>query len=232
MSRRALGILCLAGVVLIWVVSAETIQFIFRKEDFRAPFFLTYFNTSLFALYLLGFLFRPAWWGEREPPAFLFWFRWLRRPASTLNESLTQDALGEGEEAVAQFSLWQVVKIAFWFCPLWFGANYLYNLSLTLTSASSSTILSSSSSLFTLALGLLLKVERGSIWKLIGVLLTVLGVVLVSLMDTGRAQEHAYWVGDVVAVLGALVYAGYAVYLKVIVLVVCCCCAFFLLRLL
>jgi solute carrier family 35 protein F5 len=217
MSRRALGLLCLAGVVVIWVVSAETIQFIFRNEKFRAPFFLTYFNTSLFSLYLLGFLFRPAWWGEGGPPRWLFWLRW-----SCFNSSSSSPAVVEEDRehvlqhtvTVERFTLRRVFFVAFWFCPLWFGANYFYNLSLTLTSASSSSILSSSSSLFTLGLGLLLRVETGSIWKLAGVLLTVGGVVLVSLVDTSDAA-NASWVGDVVALLGAIAYACYAVYLKV-----------------
>ncbi len=212
--------------MLIWVVSAETIQFIFRNEHFRAPFFLTYFNTSLFALYLLGFLFRPLWWGERGPPRVLFWLHWSCCSRAEHTTKDNEDQQDEDEKTnmssssdtaldFERFSVWKVVQIAFWFCPLWFGANYFYNLSLTLTSASSSSILSSTSSLFTLGLGLLMRVEKGSIWKLAGVLLTLAGVTLVSLVDTGSPVAESSWVGDVIALLGAFAYACYAVYLKV-----------------
>lgn len=36
-------------------------QYIFSKENFDKPFFLTYLNASCFSFYLLGFLVRPSW---------------------------------------------------------------------------------------------------------------------------------------------------------------------------
>jgi solute carrier family 35 protein F5 len=226
LSRRALGLLCLAGVILIWVVSAETIQFIFRAEAFSSPFFLTYFNTGLFALYLFGFLFRPQWWGEAGPPRWMVWLR--RSPLATSSDasaeallngaSSNKDHEGDGETAALpeRFTLRQVLLVALGFCPLWFSANYFYNLSLTLTSASSATILSSTSSLFTFCLGWVMRVEQPSLWKGAGVLLTLGGVVLVSLTDTSSASSSRENVaGDLVALVGAACYACYAVYLKV-----------------
>lgn len=45
------------------------------------------------------------------------------------------------------------------FCPLWFFANYFFNLSLGQTTVSSTTILSSSSGVFTLCLSILILKE-------------------------------------------------------------------------
>jgi hypothetical protein len=42
--------------IVIWVASSQLMQYIFDEENFSKPFFLTYFNTSLFTLYLFGFL--------------------------------------------------------------------------------------------------------------------------------------------------------------------------------
>ena len=62
--RYGIGICFLLATVVIWVLSGELIKYIYSEDDgldFHAPFFLTYFNTSLFMIYLLGFLFLPQW---------------------------------------------------------------------------------------------------------------------------------------------------------------------------
>ena len=224
LSRRALGALCLLGVVGIWVASAELIQFIFHDEQFDAPFFLTYFNTSLFGLYLGGFLVCPSWWRDMGgPPRLFFWLRLCQtRQRRLADAEAAEAALDDGLDVeliplaakkkdidaadpddhdhdnggrhgsgpVQPLSLAAVVLIALGFCPLWFGANYFYNQSLSMSKgASSATILSSTSSLFTFCLGVALKVEVKSGWKLAGVLIALLGVILVSLVDfTGSGR--------------------------------------------
>lgn len=253
-----LGLLCLVGVVVIWVVSGELIEFIFVAQSFSSPFFLTYFNTSLFSLYLLGFLFRPAWWAPHAPPRWFFWMCCKVRhhvdatdlpPGATVSTTTTlleaqavikkkeaeeekdrddhdddDDDDNNGKSAVSHpemYSLRKVMLIALGFCPLWFGANYLYNLSLSHTSVASATILSSTSSLFTFCLAFLLKVEKATLVKLVGILLTLGGVVLVSLVDTGNASSSSTSssgssiLGDAMALAGAIAYAGYAIYLRV-----------------
>lgn len=59
--QHAAGLACLAAVVVIWVTSSEVIQFIFDNINFSKPFFLTFYSTSLFSLYLFGFLLFPSW---------------------------------------------------------------------------------------------------------------------------------------------------------------------------
>lgn len=62
-SKYGLGIILLLCVTVIWVASSEWIQFIFGALQFNKPFFLTYFNTSGFALWNLGYLCLPEWRG-------------------------------------------------------------------------------------------------------------------------------------------------------------------------
>ncbi|KAJ9077665.1 hypothetical protein DSO57_1014478 [Entomophthora muscae] len=52
-KRYAFGILLLLGVVFLWVGSSFLIDNIFAKQKFDKPFFLTYFNTGTFSLFLL-----------------------------------------------------------------------------------------------------------------------------------------------------------------------------------
>ncbi|CAG9820957.1 unnamed protein product [Phaedon cochleariae] len=60
-QRLVLGCLILILVDVIWVSSSELTKFIYNNETFEKPFFCTYIKTSMFTLYLLGFLFWPQW---------------------------------------------------------------------------------------------------------------------------------------------------------------------------
>lgn len=70
-----------------------------------------------------------------------------------------------------KLSTTETIKLSFAFCILWFCANYTTNASLAYTTVGSSTILSSTSGLFTLAIGALFHVERFSIVRVIAVCL-------------------------------------------------------------
>ncbi|XP_048576773.1 solute carrier family 35 member F5 isoform X2 [Nematostella vectensis] len=59
--RLALGVMVLLLVNIIWVASAELSDYIFHTEGFNKPFFTTYFKTSAFVVYLLGFVFYHPW---------------------------------------------------------------------------------------------------------------------------------------------------------------------------
>lgn len=61
LSKYGLGVFLILCVTVIWVASSEWIQFIFGTMDFNKPFFLTYFNTSGFALWNFGYLCLPSW---------------------------------------------------------------------------------------------------------------------------------------------------------------------------
>lgn len=63
-QRLLLGVFVLLLVVLIWVASSELTRYIFSEDaglNFNKPFFTTYFKTSLFMLYLTGFIFWKPW---------------------------------------------------------------------------------------------------------------------------------------------------------------------------
>ena len=60
-QRLALGLLTLLLVDVIWVASSELTEYIFKTQNFNKPFFSTYLKTSLFMLYLPGFLVYKPW---------------------------------------------------------------------------------------------------------------------------------------------------------------------------
>ncbi|XP_038047864.1 solute carrier family 35 member F5-like [Patiria miniata] len=60
-KRLCLGILVLLTVDAIWVASSELTRYIFKDKGYDKPFFSTYLKTSMFMLYLLGFIFWKPW---------------------------------------------------------------------------------------------------------------------------------------------------------------------------
>ncbi|EHK96664.1 putative Uncharacterized vacuolar membrane protein [Glarea lozoyensis 74030] len=125
-----------------------------------------------------------------------------------------------------QLSVPETARLSLEFCFLWFIANYLVAACLEYTSVASSTILTSMSSIFTLIFGALLRVEAFSYKKLIGVLASLTGIVLISLVDlSGKDNDEnrgdfphkshtEIAIGDGMAFGSAVMYGIYAIVMK------------------
>jgi len=125
----------------------------------------------------------------------------------------------------AHLSFPETARLSLEFCILWFLANYFVAGCLEYTTVSSSTILTSTSSVFTLLFGTLFRVERFSVRKLLGVLASLTGIVLISTVDlSGKSDENRgnfphktieeIAIGDGMALFSALLYGVYAVFMK------------------
>ncbi|KAI5310212.1 hypothetical protein KEM55_000507 [Ascosphaera atra] len=117
-------------------------------------------------------------------------------------------------------------KIAFEFCILWFSANYFAFACLQHTTVSSTTILTSTSGLWTLIFGVIGGVERWNVKKLIGVLISLAGITLISRVDMSGSHEDGnpstfplkptaeMALGDAMAAFSAILYGIYTVVMK------------------
>ena len=129
-------------------------------------------------------------------------------------------------------------RLSFTFCLLWFGANYFATSCLQYTTVASVTILSSTSSFWTLLIGALTRTERFTWRKLFGVLMSFAGILLISKVDLStRANGNApgsspnrittrredtfpdkptaeIALGDALALFSAILYGLYTVTLK------------------
>ncbi|CAG8524137.1 10186_t:CDS:2 [Funneliformis mosseae] len=114
----------------------------------------------------------------------------------------------------------QIAKLGFTFCMLWFAANWSTNASLAYTSVASSTILSSTSGFFTLVIGSLVRVEKFSFLKFVAVVISFVGVYLISNEDTFDKPNDSLHTstnslfGDFLALIGAFFYGCYTILLK------------------
>lgn len=209
LSGWALGVVCIVLVALIWSASSVLVQAIFVDAGFRKPVFLTWVANSLFALIL------PAECVARR----LAWRRGLRRFSYDVDERRSARA---------------GIMIA----PVWFAANCSYNIGMSLTSLTSSTIISTSSAAFTLLLSVVWIRERPTPFKLLGVGLCWLGngftavgddsgaglnastpeacdnSTAMALGSNGTCGQHPVAtsiLGDLVCLAGAVLYALYTV---------------------
>ena len=124
-----------------------------------------------------------------------------------------------------KLNLRETALLSLEFCMLWFFANYFASACLEYTSVASTTILTSTSSVWTLVFCAILRVEPFSLRKLVGVMASLVGIVLTSTIDlTGGADEDRgsfphktpsqIAIGDSMAFLSAVVYGMYVTVMK------------------
>lgn len=171
-------------------------------SDFSSPFFITYFNTSLFSLYLLFYTWNKEWrqlvWADIK--------HLLRKTRFKLNTSRP------GTERDGELS--NIISTAFFFCFLWFIANYVYSLALVYSNISSVTTLSSLSGLFILLIGTVVKSSKDpfTMLKLLITITSFIGVALICKSDIsqeGGELDKRKLFGDFLAIVSAFFYGCY-----------------------
>ncbi|KAG7031808.1 hypothetical protein SDJN02_05849 [Cucurbita argyrosperma subsp. argyrosperma] len=199
--RYKAGLFLIVTVVIIWVTSAEVTQDIFTA--YKQPFAITYLGASLMVVYL--------------PIAFLKdWFCSLVRTHSSKSEAETNlDVELQGsftrKDSDADFSAHSEGS------PL-----YLSNAALARTSVASTTVLSSTSGLFTLFIGAALGQDSLNMVKVVAVFVSMAGVIMTTLGKTWATDEsqltasdneHSL-IGDLFGLLSAVSYGLFTVLLK------------------
>lgn len=121
-----------------------------------------------------------------------------------------------------ELSSWNIAKRSFFIAPLWFTTEYLSSLALANTSVASTTILSSTSGLFTLFFGTYLGQDSLNVTKIVAVLISMAGVFLTTIGKTWATDElqnmsgiakHSI-AGDIFGLLSAVTYGLFTVLLR------------------
>ncbi|KAL1931448.1 hypothetical protein VTP01DRAFT_9590 [Rhizomucor pusillus] len=239
LRRRYLGGVCaLIAVVIIWVASSFAMNSIFGEQNYNKPFLVTYLSTATFSFYLIPFLCLARRKDEFSPEEYAKLTLDTNTQLHTENRgqdntSITDDVEEHGMEnnnapsgKLDKLGTRETIRLSLEFCILWFLANYTTNSSLAYTTVGSSTILSSTSGLFTLMIGSMFRVEKLTLTKVAAVLVSFLGVVLVSYSDQKDGEHDAEQpsvdtmeasaplVGDLLALAGAVCYGCYTTLLK------------------
>jgi len=118
--------------------------------------------------------------------------------------------------------------LSFKFSLIFFAASYFSCSGLEYTTVSSTTILTSTSSVFTLLMGAVANVEIFTVKKMLGVLASLAGVVIISVIDVSGTNDEnrgnfpqksgaEVFIGDAMALFSAVLYSVYAVGLTKVV---------------
>ncbi|XP_042008055.1 uncharacterized transporter C405.03c-like isoform X2 [Salvia splendens] len=116
----------------------------------------------------------------------------------------------------------EIATYGFYLAPLWFITEYFSNAALARTSVASTTVLSSTSGLFTLFFGAFLGQDTLNFAKVVAVFVSIGGVVMTTLGKTWAADESELNMssskrslsGDVFGLLSAMTYGLFTVLLK------------------
>ncbi|OIW14995.1 hypothetical protein TanjilG_30714 [Lupinus angustifolius] len=116
----------------------------------------------------------------------------------------------------------EIATYGFYIAPIWFITEYLSNAALARTSVASTTVLSSTSGLFTLFIGAFLGQDTLNVPKIAAVFVSITGVAMTTLGKTWASDEselsavngnHSL-VGDLFGILSAISYGLFTVLLK------------------
>ncbi|KAI2025426.1 hypothetical protein LOZ45_003337 [Ophidiomyces ophidiicola] len=245
-ARHTLGVLLLLAVVVLWTLSNLFMSTILADKTFPKPFFVTYFNTAFFTLALFRFITRRLFGKRAANPESLRGdapmnpdesrpFLGLQGNDITERDSLASarlsgDSLLEDGKPVApeKLDLRTTSRLSLEFCLLWFFANYFAIACLENTTLGSATILTSTSvvlGVWTLVFGALLGVEKFTTRKLLGVVASLIGIVIISRVDLSGSSDKnrgsfphksptELAVGNAMAALSAILYGVYTTVMK------------------
>ena len=232
-QKWALGLLNLSMVIVFWVGSSFLVNDLFESNVYRKPFFITWINTSCFVFYLIPYLKHHNYSVAQFLDAVRQDYRKMRQrglkdaeaPAQPLAEYGSRDT-SESDLNLAKIpddevGICETLLLSLQFIVLWFSANLVTNASLSYTLVASQTILSSTLSFFTLIFGYLYRIEKINRNKILGIVLSFSGVLIVTKIDStsgvdvpeGSTPLIALW-GNVLALAGALIYGIYTILLK------------------
>jgi solute carrier family 35 protein F5 len=229
------------------------LQYIFSDGTYSKPFFLVYVNTSCLAISLIPLTIRYVMQNGVDALMAAALQMWREKRLNVTPIRMTGDderrGGADGDDDAGQrllvddegslealdllpssgkeekLSLGETARLSLEFAMLWFCANYFASACLEYTSVGSVTILTSTSSIWTLIFCALTKVEGFTVRKLVGVLASLAGVVLISSVDLSGANDDnrgsfphkttaQIAIGDAMAFFSAIIYGIYVTVMK------------------
>ncbi|KAL4919716.1 hypothetical protein BDW62DRAFT_178293 [Aspergillus aurantiobrunneus] len=255
-ARRSLGICLLLIVVILWTASNFLASTIFADDTYSKPFFVTYLNTSIFILPLFTIVASRLWGLFRTGKLYQlqsfesllqhFDLQYSNAESERILDHGDVSGAGPDDPGVwnasriddstkwhgeQKLGLKATAKLSFHFCLLWFTANYFSMACLQFTTVGSTTILTSTSGVWTLIFGAMIGVEKFTVRKLAGVVASLIGITLISRVDFSATDSNPanddgggstfpskspgeIALGDAMAAFSAVLYGVYTIVLK------------------
>ncbi|GEQ66550.1 hypothetical protein JCM33374_g213 [Metschnikowia sp. JCM 33374] len=224
-----LGVLLLLIAIFTWIIGLELVNTVLKGDAFQKPFFLAVLTGSCF---ILNFI-----------PNVISFFNYLsKKPSNSfpnsspllstsdleidngtvLKSSSRPDPVVKTRQESRFLNRSEILVLAFQIAVIYFFYNLMALSALQYTSASNQTILGSTTTFFTLCLGVILKIDRFSIKKLACVTSSLMGVILINLggKDLEGGSDNKFkpknpLYGNFLALIGAFFYAVYLLNMKI-----------------
>ncbi|RLV92274.1 putative vacuolar membrane protein [Spathaspora sp. JA1] len=229
LKNYRLGVTLLVVSVSTWIIGLELVNVVLKGDDYNKPFLFAVISGSFYSLNLIpdviSFIFkRRIQSGDEEEQSESTPL--MQSSSSTgspqqkaLEKILSEDSLSHPQE----LSSYEVFTLALLIAVIYLVYNLCVMEALQFTSASNQTVLGSSSSVFTLLIGAVLKIERFSWKKALCVVCSFMGVFLVNFSDGGSSsgghknkfEPKNPRLGNLLALAGALAYALYLICMKI-----------------
>lgn len=199
-----IGCFLLVVAIATWLTGLELVNTVMKGDEYQKPCFLAYLTGLCF---MLNFV-----------PEIIHFFTHLAGLESLPDQlRLEKDA----NEPIPLTRL-EVHTLALQMMVIYFAYNTCVMNALQYTSASNQTVLGSLTTMFTLFIGVWMGVDYLSFKKMICVISSLVGVILISFSErrldpgeVGRFQPKNPLFGNFLALLGALCYALYLIVMKV-----------------
>ncbi|EMG48432.1 hypothetical protein G210_1003 [Candida maltosa Xu316] len=198
-----LGVFLLIIALATWIVGLELVNVVLKGDDYNKPWLFAVITGSSFTLNLLPDLVLLKKLFVKDSPEDI---------------PLIETRSKEKDEEDKELSTKEVLILAFQIAIIY----YLYNIfgmsALRFTSASNQTVIGSTTSMFTLIIGAILKTESFSMKKALCVVASCAGVFMVSLSSNsgkGKFEPKNPLLGNLFALGAALMYAFYLLIMKV-----------------
>jgi len=197
-TRRsyACGIACICFVAVVWTLATVLKQIIFSDLKFDEPLILTYVCNACYAVHFpIHALLRLTGLAQPIP--------WRRVPKR-------DDAPGGGEMREAMVA-------GLIIAPLWFFAQWTYAAGVASTSVTASTVISTTSVVWTLLGSIVFLKEKVTALKVLGILLCMAGNAATLLGNDTQSSQKGELVGDLLCLVAAILYAVYTTVLSSLV---------------
>lgn len=251
--RYRAGLFLIAAVVIIWVTSAEVTQDIFTdyKQPFAvtylgASLMVVYLPIAFLTDWICKLLKQRSSKGGKHAEGINETSAGFSSPLKyigaqnvfEIESALTRkdseaDLSSNGEtsplvsnrkdDRKRELTTREIAIYGCYIAPIWFVTEYLSNAALARTSVASTTVLSSTSGLFTLFIGVLLGQDSLNVSKVVAVFISMAGVAMTTLGKTWAADDSKFnnslngkrsLVGDLFGLLSAMSYGLFTVLLK------------------
>eukprot|EP00928_Gymnodinium_smaydae_P035198 TRINITY_DN24813_c0_g2_i1.p1 TRINITY_DN24813_c0_g2~~TRINITY_DN24813_c0_g2_i1.p1 ORF type:complete len:384 (+),score=61.20 TRINITY_DN24813_c0_g2_i1:134-1285(+) len=208
-SRWLAGVVCICFVAIVWTLATVLKQIVFNDLAFDEPLVLAYVCNACYIVHLpVRALRRCVSARPLAPSSVPLDAAELTQPQA---QAISAVAASDDVAVVARRT---AIRAGIIISPIWFLAQYTYSRGVATTSVTSSTLISTTSVVWTLLASVLFLGERLSALKIFGVLACMLGNVATLWGGDAKGGQGAHFSGDILCVLAAMLYAAYTTVLR------------------